>query len=131
MTATGQETSGSWEMEGGERRGGPNTLPRWSVFTQEFPDTTGVSGAGIITHSKTTFAYLQAEEPIARLMIAAPDLLALAKKLAGECAECRGHGYTFGDDGITGFGPDDREPTRETCAECADIREVIAKAVTP
>lgn len=64
----------------------------------------------------------------ARLIAAAPELLALAKKLAGECAECRGRGYTFSDDGITGFGPDDREPTREACADCADIREVIAKA---
>lgn len=64
-----------------------------------------------------------------RLIAAAPDLLALAQKLAGECAECSGRGYTFSDDGITGFGPDDREPTREACADCADIREVIAKAV--
>lgn len=69
--------------------------------------------------------------PDANLIAAAPDLLALAKKLAGECAECRGRGYTFSDDGITGFGPDDREPTREACTDCADIREVIAKAVSP
>lgn len=59
---------------------------------------------------------------------AADDLLALTKKLADECAECHGRGYTFSDDGITGFGPDDREPTREECVECADIRAVIAKA---
>jgi hypothetical protein len=68
------------------------------------------------------------DEANARLIAAAPDLLALAKKLASECAECRGRGYTFSDDGIVGFGPDDRLPTREACADCADIREVVAKA---
>jgi hypothetical protein len=75
--------------------------------------------------------YISAEQADAnaRLIAAAPDLLELAKRLAEECAECRGKGFVFGDDGITGFGPDDREPTREDCADCADIREVIAKAV--
>ena len=58
----------------------------------------------------------------ARLIAAAPDLLALAKRYASECAHCNGTG---------------REPTldingfmRETvdCAPCADIRAVIEKA---
>lgn len=53
---------------------------------------------------------------------------AMLRKLAGECAECNGRGYTFSDDGITGCGPDDREPTREACADCADVREAIGEA---
>jgi hypothetical protein len=65
----------------------------------------------------------------ARLIVAAPDLLALARKYASECGNCNGCGFTVGDDGISGRGPDDAEPTRYACEDCADIREVIAKAV--
>lgn len=63
-----------------------------------------------------------------RLKVLAADrgrMRAMLQKLAGECAECRGRGYTFSDDGIVGFGPDDREPTRESCSDCEDIREVL------
>jgi hypothetical protein len=69
-----QSIGASWQMEGGERVGGPNVLPRWSIFTEEFPDTTGVTGAGIVSYSKSTFAYLNAEESVAQMMIASPDL---------------------------------------------------------
>lgn len=60
----------------------------------------------------------------ARLIAAAPDLLALAKKLAGECAECEGSGestvnYPDGTQSSTADPP---------CPDCADIRKVIAKA---
>lgn len=51
-----------------------------------------------------------------RLIAAAPDLLALAKQYASECAECDGTG---------------REPYTDEfreCEECRDIRLVIAKA---
>lgn len=64
----------------------------------------------------------------ARLIAAAPELLALAKQYAHECANCSGCGFTVGDDGISGRGPDDIEPTRYSCEDCADIRAVIAKA---
>ena len=64
----------------------------------------------------------------ARLIASAPDLLALAMQYASECAGCDGRGFTLGDDGISGHGPDDVEPTRHACEDCADIREVIAKA---
>lgn len=59
---------------------------------------------------------------------AVPELLNLARQYASECAGCSGRGFTVGDDGISGRGPDDVEPTRYACEDCADIREVIAKA---
>lgn len=52
-------------------------------------------------------------EPIARLIAAAPDLLALAKQYASECSECGGTGKCLDD---------------SSCEDCADIRAVIAKA---
>ena len=56
-----------------------------------------------------TFASCDA---IGRLIAAAPDLLALAKKYASECSECGGTAY------ISSW---------EKCMDCADIRAVIAK----
>lgn len=53
---------------------------------------------------------------------------AMLLKLAGECAECHGRGFTYGDDGVTGRGPDDRDPTQYHCEDCADIREVLGEA---
>ena len=57
----------------------------------------------------------------ARLIAAAPDLLALAKRYASECRECDGEGrilVTF----------NDREAEYDSCDACADIRAAIAKA---
>ena len=57
----------------------------------------------------------------ARLIAAAPDLLALAKRYASECEECDGDGrilVTF----------NDREAEYDPCEACADIRAVIEKA---
>lgn len=51
------------------------------------------------------------------LIEAAPDLLAVAKQCASECADCN-----YGD-GATGLGSEG-----EPCEECADIRAAIAKA---
>lgn len=42
----------------------PNALPRWCLYTEEFPDTTGQEGAGIVTHSVNTFAYLRARPEV-------------------------------------------------------------------
>lgn len=49
----------------------------------------------------------------ARLIAAAPDLLALALQYASECAECTGDGWS--------------DDTGQKCESCADIRAVIAK----
>lgn len=64
----------------------------------------------------------------ALLIITAPDLLALARQLASECAECGGRGFIHCEDGVIGRGPDDVTPTRYHCEDCYDIRSVIAKA---
>ena len=58
----------------------------------------------------------------ARLIAAAPDLLALAKKYASECAWCSGTGtieHVPFDNGVS---------STSKCIQCADIRAVIAKA---
>ncbi|MFO1394674.1 MAG: hypothetical protein U1F09_12995 [Steroidobacteraceae bacterium] len=52
-------------------------------------------------------------EANARLIAAAPDLLALARQYASECGDCAG----------TRVCPDD-----EPCTECADIWRIIDKA---
>ena len=57
----------------------------------------------------------------ARLIAAAPDLLALAKQYASECGECNGTGEVDGD-------PERDSYARVNCPDCADIRAVIAKA---
>lgn len=57
------------------------------------------------------------------LIAAAPDLLALAKLYASECAECGGSGASVTPrDGKGSAGSVTR------CPDCADIRAVIAKA---
>jgi hypothetical protein len=53
----------------------------------------------------------------ARLIAAAPDLLALARQYASECGECNGTGNS----GNEVLGDED-------CEACEDIRTVIAKA---
>lgn len=57
------------------------------------------------------------KEANARLIAAAPDLLALAKQYASECAMCGGTNRDPWND-----------PKGKPCADCADIRAVIAKA---
>ena len=53
----------------------------------------------------------------ARLIAAAPDLLALAKRYASECSGCDGQGNSK----LSALHP-------EECQDCADIRAVIEKA---
>jgi|SRR5581483_1084374 len=61
-------------------------------------------------------------EANARLIAAAPDLLALARQYAAECATCAGSGKVEMLS-ATGY------PAGElACEDCADIRIVIAKA---
>jgi hypothetical protein len=52
----------------------------------------------------------------ARLIVAAPELLELARRYASECGECAGVGITI---------------ENAPCEECAYIRELIAKATRP
>lgn len=54
----------------------------------------------------------------ARLMSAAPDLLALAKQYASECSQCNGKGKVALWLSLS----------EVDCEECSDIRAVIAKA---
>lgn len=61
-------------------------------------------------------------EANARLIAAAPDLLALAKQLASECCGCSGTGLVWQ------YTADHQPLAEEPCADCADIRAVIAKA---
>ena len=72
-------------------------------------------------------------EANARLIAAAPDLLALAKRYASDCSECGGTGSVqvccgspdqSGSDDDVCCGVPDTEP----CGACADIRAVIEKA---
>lgn len=58
----------------------------------------------------------------ARLIAAAPDLLALARQYAAECGECDGMGRTTNP--MLGQSEVD-------CPDCVEIRQVIAKAVGP
>src|SRR5215469_17072022 len=62
------------------------------------------------------------DEANARLITAAPDLLALAKQYASECAACSGTGRRLAVDAAGMPVPD------VACDDCADIRVVIAKA---
>lgn len=50
------------------------------------------------------------------LVEAAPELLAMVRRYASECAEC-GDGHS-----------DDFDPAGSGCPECADIRALISKA---
>lgn len=50
----------------------------------------------------------------ARLLLAAPDMLAKLEEIAGECAHCSGSGIA--------------EDLHVDCTECRDIRAVIAQA---
>ena len=63
----------------------------------------------------------------ARLIAAAPDLLALAKQYASECSGCNGTGFMSrhieGRDTQAAQDADD-----QPCDDCADIRAVIEKA---
>ena len=61
----------------------------------------------------------------ARLIAAAPDLLALAKRYASECPKCGGTGtyqyqFPLPDGAMAKPG--------ESCAVCADLRALIARA---
>lgn len=76
-----------------------------SVFTREYSDAKDEAGSNVVAWAEGV-ANL-------RLILAAPDLLALAHQYASECGDCAG----------TRVCPDD-----EPCDACADIWRVIDKA---
>lgn len=57
-----------------------------------------------------------------KLLVAATELLALAKQLASECSGCMGSGK------VQQYTADHQPLAEESCPDCADIREVISKA---
>ncbi len=59
----------------------------------------------------------------ARLIAAAPDLLALARKYASECGQCGGSG-----ENIHASGPAPEDEYSRPCEDCAGIRAVIDRA---
>lgn len=65
-----------------------------------------------------------AQHPDARLIEAAPDLLALAEQYLSECGECAGTGIQVG---VNPAGDYDKAFDAD-CVECKFIRDVIAKA---
>lgn len=76
------------------------------------------------------FATVYRNKDRARLVAAAPALLAVAKQYASECSDCGGTGRIVTRSGGSGWGdggPDVHEEV-EHCSECEDIRAVIAKA---
>lgn len=105
---------------------GPWTLD-WNIAGggthPEFPELHYVCvrsrEADSVTRELSITGYVRPAD--ARLIRAAPDLLALAKQYAAECARCLGIGRYEAD------GDPSRVAT-ESCSECADIRAVIAKA---
>ena len=66
-----------------------------------------------------------ARSRFSKLLVAATELLALAKQYASECGNCGGSGkiqrYSMAHDPLD----------EEECPDCADIRAVIAKAEAP
>jgi hypothetical protein len=103
---------------------GPWIAREWECHA---PTTVGVEIDGRfapIATAKSVEGYYSKPEALAnaRLIAAAPDLLALAKQYASECGECDGKGtVTERDEGGWLL---DTKP----CPDCSDIRAVIAKA---
>jgi hypothetical protein len=57
----------------------------------------------------------------ARLIAAAPELLALVERYASECGECGGTGRALV------YGPVSAPGESRDCEDCADIRAALAK----
>lgn len=79
----------------------------------------------------TSFFSGYVTQEVLALVKAAPDLLALARQYASECAECNGTGLISRSFGGDGFG--DRcaalaDADDQPCPECEDIRAVLALA---
>jgi hypothetical protein len=108
-----QHTPGPWEID---TEWVPPEYPNWRSI--KIPDGNYATASGHIGEAN------------ARLIAAAPDLLALAKQYASECAECHGSGVVSRQIGGDGYGGRCAAiaDVEDDCSECADIRKVIAKA---
>lgn len=117
MTATGQEISAAPWHTGGTFM--PDSAsPRQNVWAQTPP---GMQSGHVVARD--------CRPADARLISAAPDLLALARKYASECGNCNGRGYNT--QAGEAYTQEASNNERIECEDCADIREVITKAVRP
>lgn len=91
-------------------------------------DVSGRERVGQVAYlqSYTNEGYDDREETLAnaRLIAAAPELLAMVQQYASECAHCGGTGVIQRTVVISGC-EDERD---DDCPDCADIRALIAKA---
>lgn len=104
--------SGTWRLvEKPNTKGAHPDFPELEYFHIESTDNSRPYG-----HALSIAGYMRRSD--ARLMVMAPELLALAEQYASECASCNGEGY------VLHMGTCERCD----CLDCADIRAVIAKA---
>lgn len=111
-------TPGPWVVNDFCTEGGADV----AVWTSHDPHTAkAICECHFETHAQLargeTGCHQLEAEANARLIAAAPDLLALVRRYAGECAECEGTAERITAD-------DQAVP----CPDCADIRAAIAKA---
>lgn len=85
------------------------------------------AGMGFKKESGEAAAAIAEQDANARLIAAAPELLALAVRYASECSECEGSGYVvvYADPYAHG---DVSSPEQSPCESCVDIRAAIAAA---
>lgn len=113
-------TSGPWQVGSDEQRGaGDGSLVGLWIECADGARVGQAFGNCRITTDEAVRAN-------ARLFAAAPDLLAMVRQYASECAECDGEGEVLIEDDDF-----DREPWWQPCPDCQDIREVIAMATQP
>jgi hypothetical protein len=115
---------------------GAHTPGPWNQRQQNsaLRDEIGVRGKAValvwvrrMPHEKTTGPMVEPDaegEANARLIAAAPDLLAKVQQYASECGECEGEGSVL----VEWEDDSDRDPEWVPCAACQDIRDVIALA---
>lgn len=101
----------------------------WTAFYDEADETYSIGwkkpvGMRVVATVDCGYAAPIAKEQHAhaRLIAAAPELLAIAKQYASECAACSGSGHWE-------RVPNIAEPSAIVpCEDCEDVRAVIAKA---
>lgn len=116
-------------QQGAERETGVHTPGPWHL-----------GGNGFIVYAQNGYAICDvktfhgrddSDTENARLIAAAPELLALVRQYASECGECNGTGLvtkSYGGDGYGGRCAALADADDQPCSDCADIRTVIAKA---
>lgn len=135
-SATTQEivlhTPGPWAVKPGEHCEAVYSVPLYRAVTLR-DGTRSHEGLVALVYGHHDAGGIYSQDANNRLIAAAPELLALARKYASECAACNGTGTRHGTIGGDGYG--DRcaaiADVEYDCEDCADIRAVIAKAVAP